>query len=63
MLLVTVCRRIAKHTDKVDYCFQNYFFTFEDGESSKILSIQAIDDNVVEPDKKSRLTVVSRAAK
>ena len=44
-------------TDGIDYCFQNYFFTFEDGESSKILSIQVIDDNVVEPDEKYNLTI------
>ena len=44
-------------SDGVDYFYQNYFFTFEDGNASKILSIQTIDDNVVEPDEKYNLTV------
>ena len=43
--------------DGVDYYYQNYFFTFEDEESSKVLSIQAVDDNVVEPDEKYYLTI------
>ena len=43
--------------DEVDYIFQNYFFTFVDGDNSKILSLQVIDDNVVEPDEKYNLTI------
>ena len=43
--------------DGVDYCIQNYFFTFEDGNTSKALSLQVIDDNVVEPDEKYNLTI------
>ena len=48
---------LPENLDGADYCFQNYSFTFEDGESSKVLSIQTIDDNVVEPDEKYYLTI------
>ena len=48
---------MPENLDGADYCFQNYFLTFEDGESSKVLSIQTIDDNVVEPDEKYNLTI------
>ena len=30
---------------------------FEDGESNKVLSLQVVDDNVVEPDEKYNLTI------
>ena len=44
-------------SDEVDYFFQNYFFTFKDGDNSKVLSLQVVDDNVVEPDEKYNLTI------
>ena len=48
---------MPENTDGIDYIYQNYFFTFEDGENIKVLSIQAIDDNIVEPDEKYNLTI------
>ena len=44
-------------SDEVDYFFQNYFFTFEDGNTSKVLTLQVVDDNVVEPNEKYNLTI------
>ena len=48
---------MPRHSDEVDYIFQNYSFTFEEGESSKVLTLQVVDDNVVEPDEKYNLTI------
>ena len=48
---------LSGDSDEVDYVFQNYFFTFKDGEYNKVLTFQVIDDNVVEPDEKYNLTI------
>ena len=48
---------LPEDTDEVDYFYQNYFFTFKDKESNKVLSIQVDDDNIVEPDEKYNLTI------
>ena len=40
-----------------DYVYQNYNFTFEDGEEYKVLPIGIIDDNVVEPDETYSLII------
>ena len=48
---------LPEDSNEIDYCYQNYFFTFEDGDRSKILTLQVIDDNVVEPDEKYNLTI------
>ena len=41
----------------IDYVYQNYSFSFEDGEKYKSLKIRAIDDNIVEPDETYELII------
>ena len=41
----------------IDYVYQNYSFSFEDGEENKSLIIRTIDDNIVEPDETYELVI------
>ena len=41
----------------IDYVYQNYSFSFEDGEKVKSLIIRTIDDNIVEPDETYELVI------
>ena len=41
----------------IDYVYQNYSFSFEDGEENKSLIIRTIDDNIVEPDENYTLVI------
>ena len=43
----------------VDYVYQNYNLSFEDGETSKSLIIRTIDDNIVEPDENYTLVIAA----
>ena len=54
------CTYVGRYTDDaegVDYVYQNYRFSFEDGEDSKSLIIRTIDDNIVEPDENYTLVI------
>ena len=40
-----------------DYVYQNYTFSFEEGDMEKDLRIIPIDDNIVEPDETYTLSI------
>ena len=44
-------------TEEADYVFQNYSYSFKDGEKKKLLIIRTIDDNIVEPDETYILSI------
>ena len=50
---------VGGYTDAegVDYVYQNYSLSFKDGETSKLLIIRIIDDNIVEPDENYTLVI------
>ena len=47
----------ADDSDGVDYVYQNYSLSFEDGEKYKSLITRTIDDNKVEPDENFTLAI------
>ena len=40
-----------------DYVYQNYTFSFNDGDRTRSLPLHSIDDNIVEPDETYSLTI------
>ena len=42
-----------------DFVFQNYSYSFYDGEEEKVLIIRTIDDNIVEPDETYILNITT----
>ena len=49
--------RFTDDAKEVNYVYQNYSLSFEDGETSKSLIIRTIDDNIVEPDENYTLVI------
>ena len=45
-----------------DFVFQNYSFSFDDGEKKKTLIIRTIDDNIVKPDETYILNITTVTA-
>ena len=41
----------------VDYVYQNYTFSFKDGEEEKYLTLIPVDDNIVESDENYTLVI------
>ena len=47
----------GSNTGGVDYIYQNYTFTFYDGDKNKSLILYSVEDNIVEPDEIYNLTI------
>ena len=50
---------LEDNSEGIDYIYQNYHLSFEDGEESKSLIVRTIDDNIVEPDENYTLVIAA----